>query len=69
MSDLIRKLIGPAKMLVQRYMEEAFSPLSSTVEENTVTENELRVEEVIAHINTNISLLERCSRDWASILY
>ena len=33
MYDLIRRLIGLAKMQVQRYMEEAFSHLSSTVEE------------------------------------
>ena len=36
--------------------------LSSAVEEKTVTEDELRVEEVIARINTNVSLLERCNR-------
>ena len=26
------------------------------------------MEEVIAHINTNVSLLERCNRDWANLL-
>ena len=42
--------------------------MSSTVEEKTAEEDEIRVEEVIAHINTNISLLERCNRDWAGLL-
>ena len=42
-------------------MEEASSLPSSAVEEKTVTEDELRVEEVIAHININVSLLERCN--------
>ena len=37
----IRKLIGPAKMRLQRYMEEASSLPSSTVEEKIVTEDEL----------------------------
>ena len=48
MSGPIRKLIGPAKTRLQRYVEEASSLPSSTVEEKFVTEDELRVEEVIA---------------------
>ena len=62
MYGLIRKLIGPAKTRLQCYMEEASSLPSPAVEEKTVTEDELRVEEVIAHINMNVSLLERCNR-------
>ena len=62
MSGPIRKLIGPAKTRLQFYVEEASSLPSSAVEEKTVTEGELRVEEVIARINTNVSLLERCNR-------
>ena len=61
MSGPIRKLIGPAKTRLQRYVEEASSLPSSAVEEKIVTEDELRVEEVIARINTNVSLLERCN--------
>ena len=41
MSGSIRKLIGPAKTRLQRYVEEASSLPSSTVEEKTVTEDEL----------------------------
>ena len=63
MSGLIRKLITPAKTRLQRYVEEVSSLLSSTVDEKTVTMDELRVEEVIACIDTNISLLERCKCD------
>ena len=48
MSGPIRKLIGRAKTRLQRYVEEASSLPSSTVEEKIVTEDELRVEEVIA---------------------
>ena len=46
MSGPIRKLIGPAKTRLQHYVEEASSLPSSTVEEKTVTEDELQVEEV-----------------------
>ena len=62
MSGPIRKLIGPAKTPLQCYVEEASSLPLSAVEEKTVTEDKLRVEEVIAHIITNVSLLERCNR-------
>ena len=58
MSGPIRKQIGPAKTRLRRNVEEASSLPSSTVEEKTVTEDKLRVEEVIARINTNVSLLE-----------
>ena len=53
MSGPIRKLIGPAKTQLQCYLEEASSLPSCAVEEKTVTEDELRVEEVIARINAN----------------
>ena len=53
--------MGPVKMRLQLYIEEASSLPSSAVEEKTVKEDELRVEEVIACINTNVSLLERCN--------
>ena len=68
MSGLIRKLIGPAKTRLQRYAEEASSLLSSGVEERTLEDDKIRVEEVIARININVSLLERCNRNWSSLL-
>ena len=41
MSGPIRKLMGPAKTRLQRYVEEASLLPSSAVEEKTVTEDEL----------------------------
>ena len=67
MSGLIRKLIGPAKTRLQRYVEEASSLLSSGVEEKILEDDKIRVE-VIARININVSLLECCNRDWSSLL-
>ena len=49
----IGKLIGPAKTRLQRYVEEASSLPSSTVEEKIASRRE-----VIARINTNVSLLD-----------
>ena len=54
--------MGPAKTWLQRYVEEVSLLPLSAVEEKTVTDDELQVEEVIARINTNVSLLERCNR-------
>ena len=42
--------------------------MSSRVEEKTLKDDEIRVEEVIARININVSLLERCNRNWSSLL-
>lgn len=67
MSGPIRKLLGPAKTRLQRYVEEASSLLSSAVEEKTAEEDEIRIE-VIGRINTNISLLQRCNRDWMCLM-
>ena len=68
MSGPIKKLIGPTKARLQRYIEEASSLLVLRIEEKSSEEDEICVEEVIARINTNVSLLERCNRDWSSLL-
>ena len=68
MSGPIKKLIGPAKARLQQYIEEASSLLVLRIEEKSSEEDEIHVEEVIAHINMNVSLLERCNRDWSSLL-
>ena len=63
MSGPIRKLIGPVKTRLQRYVEEVSSLLLSRVEEKTLEDDEIQVEEVIACININVSLLKRCNHD------
>ena len=56
MSGPIGKLIGPAKTRLQRYVEKRLHSHRLQLKKR------LRVEEVIARINTNVSLLERCNR-------
>ena len=68
MSGPIWRLIGPARTRLQHYVEEASSLLSFLAKEETVEEDETRVEEVICHINMNISLLESCNREWVGLL-
>ena len=68
MSGPLRRLIGPAKARLLRYLKEAAPLLTVSVEEKTMEEQEFTIEELIKRINTTICLLERCNRDWASLL-
>ena len=68
MSGPIRQLIGPARTRLKRYLEEAATLLSTEVEEKTLEDDKLRVEETIARISNSSSLLERCNRDWSEVL-
>ena len=61
-------LIGPAKGRLHHYMEEASAILSSPVEEKMIEELEFQVEEIIKRVNTSVSPIERCNRDWANLL-
>ena len=38
------------------------------MEEKTLEDDKLRVEETIARISNSSSLLERCNRDWSEVL-
>ena len=42
--------------------------MASRIEEKSLEEDEICMEEVIARINMNVSLLECCNRDWSSLL-
>jgi len=61
-------LIGPAKGQLRHYIEEASGILLSVIEEKTIEELETQIEEAIRHLNTSISLLERCNRNWANLV-
>jgi len=42
--------------------------LSTGVEEKTLEDDRLRTEEIIARLKNSVSILERCNRDWSSVL-
>ena len=65
MSGHVRKLIGPSKAQLQGYCDEANKLLSSPVQEE---DEEIISEDLIERMNTNLSLLERCNRDWGNLL-
>jgi len=68
MSGSLQKLIEPAKGWLQRYIEEAWGILLSAIDEKMIDELETQLEETIRRVNMGVSLLERCNRDWASLL-
>ena len=68
MSGPIRKLIGPAKTRLLRYVTEAEALLSSPIQSEALEEDETNTEDLIERMNNNLSILERCNRDWVSLL-
>ena len=68
MSGPIRKLIGPAKTRLLRYITEAETLLSSPIQAEALEEDEMNTEDLIERMSNNLSIFERCNRDWVSLL-
>ena len=68
MSGPIRKMIGPAKARLQQYIESANSLLENKPKEQELDEYESEVEDFLSRLTTNVSLLEKCNKDWSNIL-
>jgi len=60
MSGPLRKLIGPAKARLLKYIEEANVTLARAFEEKDCDEEDIRVDKLITHIKTTCTILERC---------
>jgi len=65
---VIKKLIGPAKARLLKYIEEANVTLARAFEDKDCDEEDIRVDELITRIKTTCTILERCNSDWASLL-
>ena len=68
MSGPIRRLIGPTKSRLLKYIELANSLLKRKPVETTVDEEESETEDFANRISSNIALLEKCNKDWSNIL-
>ena len=68
MSGPIRKLIGPAKSRVQRAIEEANALLETELNVEDLDKEEMDVESLINKLTIDISMLERCNKDWTRIM-
>ena len=69
MSGPLRKLIGPAKSRLQRYNEAANDLLENKIlKEPELDEIENEMEDYINRLSSNIAMLERCNKDWSTLL-
>ena len=69
MSGPLRKLIGPAKSHLQQYIEAANDLLErSLLRESELDEIESKTEEYINGLSSNIAILERCNKDWSTLI-
>ena len=63
----VRKLLGPSKARLKRYLEEAERLLAQSLEGKTMEEEEESIEGLIERIKYNVSVVKRCNDDWASL--
>ena len=69
MSESIQKLLGPMKPCLQTYIKEAKIMFLHHVIKNDLDGEEMEVECLIPPFSSNITLLERCNQDWATLLH
>ena len=63
----IQKLIGPAKFHVHRAIKEANAFLETELN-GDLDKEEMDTESLINRLTTNISMLERCNKDWTRVM-
>ena len=68
MSGPLRKIIGPTKACLQQYIESANSLLENKPKEQKLDEYKSEVEYFLNRLMTNVSLLEKCNKDWSNVL-
>ena len=57
-------MIGPTKARLQQYVESAKNLLENKPKEQELDEYESEVEDFLSRLTTNISLFEKCNKDW-----
>ena len=68
MSGLLRKLLGPSKARVQGYIKQAEELLSQPINEETMEDDEITMEDLIERMCNNVSIMEQCDCDWVALL-
>ena len=68
MSGPIRRLIGPTKSRLLQYVESVSGLLEKKPVETELDEEESEAEDFANRISSNITLLEKCNKDWSNIL-
>ena len=68
MSGPIRRLIGPTKSRLLQYVESVSGLLEKKPVKTELDEEESEAEDFANRISSNITLLEKCNKDWSNIL-
>ena len=69
MSGPICRLLGPTKSQLQTYIAKAKTIFSLPVNDKDLDKEETDLEDLIHRFSSNITLLERCNQDWATLLH
>ena len=68
MSRPIRRLLGPTKACLQGYIKQASTLFKVPINESDLDKEETQLEDLIQRLSTNITLLERCNKEWTTLL-
>ena len=68
MSEPLSKLVGLAKSCLQWYTEAANDPLEKKLNKLELDKVESDTEDFINRLSSNITILERCNKDWSTLL-
>ena len=68
MSGPIRRLLGPTKVRLQGYITQARTLFMVPINESELDKEETQLEDLIQQLSTNIVLIERCNKEWTTLL-
>ena len=68
MSGPIRRLLGPTKARLQGYIKQARIIFMVPINVSDLEKEEVALEDLIQRLSTNIALLERCNKEWTTLL-
>ena len=68
MSGPIRRPLGPMKAHLQGYFKQARTLFMVPINESDLDKEVTQLEDLIQRLSTNITLLERCNKEWSTLL-
>ena len=67
-SGPIRHLLGPTKAHLQSYIKQARTLFMVPINESDLDKEKTQLEDLIQQLSTSIALLERCNKEWTTLL-
>ena len=68
MSGPITRLLGPTKTRLQGYVKQARTLFMVPINESDLDKEETQLQDLVQQISTNIALLQRCNKEWTTLL-